>query len=628
MISGHAFSRAVRAHILTVAALTILILEEAEDLKSMMNCSGVLDAYENLLNDNMSPEICEELDIVKNLQICFQTNCNRLKSLNRTGKLWIQYFDQVILMLEFIRAERIGDWNLHISTIQKMLPYFHSAGHNLYAKSSHLYVQEMIELKSRLTSEEYKKFPENYFTIRRKTSHWSGVWTDMCIEQTLMRSMKTVGGLSRGRGITDETILNWIISTPVCTFVTAAVETFTGQSSSTSEQHIELRDSRKARDNADKTKFFSWLQQHNPFRNRCSDLVSLSTGIVAESNITCDMALEKGEILLQKTFGKNFADVVYTRKNKVIPIAAQMRSIKYNNETIIINSQQLFHRMVCAINSPQELKLYFKYELASFPPCLFNEGLLRKGTKSSIKGIFKTAQLPRESFPTNSKYVIDGGHLLHSVVWPKPATYGDILEIYGKYVLKHYGTNTIVIFDGYPDYATTKTEEQKRRSVAKSCSNIEIEKYMTCVTTQAQFLSNTFNKTKMISSLKQHLSDINIATHQAEADADFAIASFAVEFAKQGEPVVVAAEDSDILVLLTYLCSPEIKKLWFLCPRSKSAVYDIVVERKRLSVVSDLLLVLHAFTGCDTTSAFYKRGKLKAFKLLQSNEGLRSNLQV
>jgi len=32
----------------------------------------------------------------------------------------------------------------------------------------------------------------------------------MTIEQTLMRSMKTIGGLAHGRGITDSTLNKWI----------------------------------------------------------------------------------------------------------------------------------------------------------------------------------------------------------------------------------------------------------------------------------------------------------------------------------------------------------------------------------------------------------------------------------
>jgi len=54
-----------------------------------------------------------------------------------------------------------------------------------------------------MNAEEYSKFvTKGYFTIRRTDKTWSGLWTDMTIEQTLMRTMKTVGGLTHGRGMT------------------------------------------------------------------------------------------------------------------------------------------------------------------------------------------------------------------------------------------------------------------------------------------------------------------------------------------------------------------------------------------------------------------------------------------
>ena len=67
----------------------------------------------------------------------------------------------------------------------------------------------------------------------------------MTIEQVLMHSLKTTGGLTRGRGISPS-----IIAT--CRIVDAR-ETFSGVASTTSEQHVDLRESRQRRDLADMT---------------------------------------------------------------------------------------------------------------------------------------------------------------------------------------------------------------------------------------------------------------------------------------------------------------------------------------------------------------------------------------
>jgi len=52
------------------------------------------------------------------------------------AKLWLQYFEMIGILCMFIKAERIGDWYLHLQFIQDMLLYFAAAGHNRYANSS------------------------------------------------------------------------------------------------------------------------------------------------------------------------------------------------------------------------------------------------------------------------------------------------------------------------------------------------------------------------------------------------------------------------------------------------------------------------------------------------------------
>jgi len=64
------------------------------------------------------------------------------------ARLWVQYFCMVSIAKKFIRAERMGDWEAHLNSIKNMLPYFHASGHFLYAKSAHLYLQDMLKLQN------------------------------------------------------------------------------------------------------------------------------------------------------------------------------------------------------------------------------------------------------------------------------------------------------------------------------------------------------------------------------------------------------------------------------------------------------------------------------------------------
>lgn len=71
---------------------------------------------------------------------------------------------------------------------------------------------DTMNLTSRLTQEEYKKFVDDgAFTMRRSDRFWSGVWSDMTIETKLMRSFSAQGGVKRGRGVSDSVISKWVV---------------------------------------------------------------------------------------------------------------------------------------------------------------------------------------------------------------------------------------------------------------------------------------------------------------------------------------------------------------------------------------------------------------------------------
>ncbi|KAJ8888367.1 hypothetical protein PR048_007857 [Dryococelus australis] len=111
---------------------------------------------------------------------------------------------------EFINAERSGDWSAHIDCVKRTVSYFNASDHFPYAKYSQLYVQDMIDLSSKMIADEYHKFTKcGYFKMRSSDRYWSGVWSDMTTKTKLMRSFKINTGLTRGQGISDRVISKW-----------------------------------------------------------------------------------------------------------------------------------------------------------------------------------------------------------------------------------------------------------------------------------------------------------------------------------------------------------------------------------------------------------------------------------
>ena len=143
-----------------------------------------------------------------------------------TSRLWFQYMEMVAILQRFIKAERTGNWDLHLVAVREMLPFFAASGHNLYAKSAHLYLQKMDDLP-KSHPDIHNSFQSGYHVVRRSNRYWAGLSTDLVIEQVLMRSLKTTGGLTQGRGMTELQRSIWLLSMPASAEINFAMQELT-----------------------------------------------------------------------------------------------------------------------------------------------------------------------------------------------------------------------------------------------------------------------------------------------------------------------------------------------------------------------------------------------------------------
>lgn len=149
-------------------------------------------------------------DIFKEVTAYFEEEFQFLEKQNPTCKLWVQYCQMVFIVKDFLYAEKSGDWEIHLQTIERMLPFFHATGHFSYAKFAQLYLSDMRALATKMDSEEYEKFTKNgFWTARRSDRFFSGIFTDQPIEQTLMRLLKFEEGLFKRR-VTKSVAYQWV----------------------------------------------------------------------------------------------------------------------------------------------------------------------------------------------------------------------------------------------------------------------------------------------------------------------------------------------------------------------------------------------------------------------------------
>ena len=157
-----------------------------------------------------------------------------------------------------------------------MLPFFAASGHRLYAKSARLYLQQMMHL-SETHPDVYKDFMAGHHVIRRSQRFWAGRSCDLTIEQTLMCSLKSTGGLTRGRGMGELQRLVWFLSMPSCAAVNQWMVSFT-HGASKIEHHKDLTEARQRKDDKDTGTVVRYVLQRNPFETEGYQLVCIATG--------------------------------------------------------------------------------------------------------------------------------------------------------------------------------------------------------------------------------------------------------------------------------------------------------------------------------------------------------------
>lgn len=629
MMSGHAYSRAVRAHFLAYSAVASLLLRDEELV--IDNKDELRQLHDNLITGRVTPEQLTGNTLLKNYSFLIDKLYKESSDSSSTGRLWIQYLKQVEIIQDFIRAERTGNWALHLQSVRKMLPYLHAAAHLHYAKSARLYLQEMESLHLRMEQNEFQAMTCNgYFTIRRSDKFWCGVSPDLAIEQDLMRIMKVSGGMIR-RGVTENTLAQWIHTLPSCADICRNIEEFCGVHTVSSEQHVELRETRKKRDIQDMKIMLGWLEAHNPFMPRPTDeLVSLATGLVGDNSINCHKAAEIGTKSLQQLVGKKFSELKLKRSDKVNPLSSMNKTIVIREENVIVNTEELFARIVL-IKGKEEFADLLKYELSPRPPALFDQMSMRKTNKAALCTIFESATPCESDAPHNTLHVVDGGFLLHKCSWQKGETYDEICKKYVDHIIWQYKETAVVIFDGYDGPLNTKCEEQKRRSSKKTSVDLKVIEGIPSCTTQEEFLGNSKNKVQLISMLRSKLTEANVANHQAQGDADTLIVSTALHLARDNASVTIITTDTDVLVLAIALAGNHNNFVYVKHPASSQhpcKVYNIKQIQNTIGCMKDVVLFAHAATGCDTTSALHKKGKVTPYKILRSNTELQHKVKI
>ena len=148
----------------------------------------------------------------------------------------------------------------------------------------------------------------------------TGIWTDLTIEQTLIRSIKSRGGLTEGRGMTESVHHFCVLSLSHSSAVHYAMMQLTGVQVESSEQHADMSNSQRQHDYKDCKRFVDWLTTRNPFNISDKDLHSISNGLVSiegKDDVNCEKAEEVSFSIQKSLDNLSLASATIKRNDQI-----------------------------------------------------------------------------------------------------------------------------------------------------------------------------------------------------------------------------------------------------------------------------------------------------------------------
>ena len=155
-----------------------------------------------------------------------------------------------------------------------------------------------------------------------------------------MRTIKTTGGLTRGRGMGELQSAQWVLSMPACSEVNGAMQEFTGSNYVKSNQHKDVSEARQIRDGKDITSLHHYLMNGNPFVADQS-FRNILSGVTCDSTVNSDKTEEVGCEILKSMEGNDVVGYTFKKNEQVVTMDHNC-SVKVDGEVIQVDPQLLF----------------------------------------------------------------------------------------------------------------------------------------------------------------------------------------------------------------------------------------------------------------------------------------------
>jgi hypothetical protein len=326
--------------------------------------------------------------------------------------------------------------------------------------------------------------------------------------------------------------------------------------------------------------------------------------------------------------------------------------------------RELFGRLLIVANVREiNLREVLSFELSAVPYSLaHSDGTLRKTAKSVLLQILEnyvTVESRLTSIPGIATVYILYTALVQLMKFAGVTTFGEMAVKYYEVITSYFREGNChrfdVVFDQYW-YISIKGGERKKRGEANALE-VKIHGESTPVPKQwNKYISNVKNKVSLCAFLTESFCEIGkrqlqpnkqlvivggmrdgdlalsvrngqsltvptlVSDHE---EADSRIILHAKHACEDGQRIVVQSPDTDLLLLcVSHYREIGCQQLWFRT-RVKERLRYIPAHDVSTNLgpeICSALPAFHALTGCDSTSAFSRIGKKKAWKVVRKSK--------
>lgn len=590
-------------------------------------------------------------------------------ALGKTAQFWTMYIRYIQIYHNLERAIRETDLDLFITTLTPMTDLFFATNRQNYARWMSKYQLDLMNIDN--SHPGLRRILDNGgFSIRRSDNHFSRIPIDLTLEQTI-----NADAASRLTGYTSSTDnynarVRWCITKSSRAALVSDALSMVGLDNANHSNG--LSSSRIERDNNDLQKIVKQIESCiNPFSlEHEAALVNISTGKVASDTVTSSLLCipadgkERHQAFVTECVENAGRFEKPIRRRPIHTFAseciANRKLNKESKEAQLKCTTQLLGRIAfIAATTDIDLEYIFSFPLTPVPLTMCRgDGTMVHTEKSKLLAILEDTVNDHSAPKAVRTHIIDGNFLLHCMSPDQPETYGGLSRNILIACLAHNSQRIDVIFDTY-ERPSIKDLERNRR-------NVDFNRTELVIDGPSQKRDSNFKKQLERESFKRNLplflakdwsrdeygillegkelylgvmedctryfveggkvcteSVPSLSCNHAEADTRVILHMIQSSRSMNGD-IVIRASDTDILVLAVHHLHRVTSPIWMETGNKRHGNLRYINATKIAATIGQRLCGalpgLHAFTGCDYTSAFLRHGKSKPYAILKMNE--------